>query len=77
LFRAAFHREHVLPFEFGEARVGQVERNGNARDAVGGEPLFGQPDVGAESEAFAIEFVQQTQGAVLKRRAADAQRQVA
>ena len=50
---AAFHFQHLRHLEPDQARVREVEGNGHAGNAVGGEPLVGEPEVRAEQQAAA------------------------
>ena len=50
---AAFHFQHLRHLEPGESRMGEVERDGDAGNAVGGEPLVRKPEVGAKQQAAA------------------------
>jgi hypothetical protein len=49
----------------------QVERDGNARNAVRGKPLFGQPDVRFETNASFIELAVETLDVWLEERTLD------
>ena len=50
---AAFDFEHLRAFELLEARMREVERDGDTGYAVGREPLCGQPEMRLESRARA------------------------
>jgi hypothetical protein len=47
---------HHAAFEPLEARMRQIERNRDARNAVGRKPFFGEPHVRTESDLAFIEF---------------------
>ncbi len=55
----------------------QVERDGDARDAIGAEPLGGQPVVRAEGDTPGGQFLMQLTDSGLQGRALDTQAQVA
>jgi hypothetical protein len=48
LGRAALDLAHLAALELRQPRVGEIERNGDARHAVGRVPFVGQPEVRAE-----------------------------
>jgi hypothetical protein len=50
---AAFDFQHLRELELGQPRVRQVERDGDARNAVRREPLVRQPEVRAERQVRA------------------------
>ena len=54
---ASLHLIHLSGLELGQARVGEVKGNGDARDAVGGKPLLGQPAMGPETQSPVLQFV--------------------
>src|SRR5687768_3879118 len=53
---AAFSLTHDAPFQTLEARMRQIERHGNARNAVWGKPFFGEPGMGLETDAAACKL---------------------
>src|SRR5262249_12611554 len=56
LHRAPLHLAHLAAFELREARVGEVERDGDARHSVRCVPLVRDPAVRAEDEVLALEL---------------------
>jgi hypothetical protein len=54
--RSAFYVLHLPFFEFLEARVGKVKRDGNARNGLGREPLARKPAGWPEAQAALLEF---------------------
>src|SRR5437868_1198537 len=54
---AAFHLQHLLPFELHQARMGEVKRNRDAGHAVWRKPLLRQPNMGFEADSAGIELV--------------------
>ena len=52
---AAFHIEHLTSLKPNEARVCEVEGNGESGHALGREPFFGEPYVWPEPKAAALE----------------------
>ncbi len=71
---AAFDLEHLTLFELFQPRMRQVERDGDTADAVGREPLVGQPVVRAEDELPLRELAVQGVDAFLELAAFDGQR---
>jgi hypothetical protein len=76
-FGAALDLEHLPAFEPDQSRMSKIERDGEARDLVGREPIFGQPDVGFEAQAARIQLFVKPRHNPLQSRAGDLQRQVA
>ena len=66
--RATLNLKHLFAFEFHEARMGQVKRNGNARHAVRREPFFRKPDVRLKPNAATIQFTVQPLDVRLEKR---------
>ncbi len=50
---AALHFEHLRELQFGQTRMREIERDGDAGNAVGREPLVREPEVRAEQQAAA------------------------
>jgi hypothetical protein len=69
----ALHFEHLATLECDEPGVRQVEGNGESRDAVGREPVRGEPDVGPEADPRALEAAREPVQTRLDRRAFDPQ----
>jgi hypothetical protein len=74
---AAFDFEHLPAFELPEARVGEIEGDGDARAAVGAEPFVRQPAVGAEGDAAEFELVVEAGDALLELGAFDLDAEIA
>src|SRR5262245_5159124 len=45
---AAFDLQHLAAFEPEQARMSQIEGNGNTRNAIWREPIVGEPEVWAK-----------------------------
>src|SRR5689334_2437096 len=56
LVGAALDLEHLAAFELHQARVCEVERDRDARDAVRREPLLGEPNVRFEANSARIQL---------------------
>ena len=52
----ALDLEHLVQFQFREARMGQIKRYGNPRHPIRSKPFVGQPTVGPEEELSGVEF---------------------
>ncbi len=52
----ALDLEHLVQFQFREARMGQIKRHGNPRHPIRTKPFVGQPTVGTEEELSGVEF---------------------
>ena len=72
---AAFHLEHLRVLELFEARMRQIEGNGDGRGAVRREPLVRQIEVQRKGEPAGLELLAQ-QGDPAGQRAFDPHRQV-
>src|SRR2546422_1064292 len=75
--RAPFDLEHLFAFKLHQARMCEVERNGDAGNAIGREPFFRQPDVRLEANAAGVELVVETFDMRLEERSSDLDRQIA
>jgi hypothetical protein len=53
---AAFHFEHLVQLELRQARMRQVERNGDPRHAVRCKPFVRQPVERPEHQAARVQF---------------------
>ena len=56
---AALHFEHLRELQLGQSRMREIERDGDAGNAVGREPLVREPEVRAEQQAAAGQFAVQ------------------
>jgi len=74
---AAFDFEHLAELEGFEARVREVEREGDGGGAGGGEPFVAEVAIGAEGDAAEGEFVVELAEAGLEFGAFDANAEVA
>src|SRR5207244_823243 len=52
----ALHLQHLRELEVREARMREVERNRDARHAVGGEPLVRKPEIRTEAQIARLEL---------------------
>ena len=77
LRRPALDLQRLFLLEPGQARVGQVERDGEAGHAVRAEPFPGQPGVGAELQAAAGQLGPELVQVRLERAALEGHPQVA
>src|SRR5262249_2583247 len=66
---AALHFEHLALFELFEPRVRQIERNGDAPNAVRGKPFVREPEMRTEHELSLRELVVQLVDARFERAA--------
>ena len=57
LVSAAFDLQHLFAFQLHQPRMRKIKRNRDARHAIGREPLFGQPNMGFESDAARVELI--------------------
>ena len=55
---AALDLEHHLALEAHQARMGEVEGDGDAGDVLRGEPLVGEPEVGPEAQVVLLELAE-------------------
>ena len=74
---AAFNFAHELTLEFHQARVSQIKWNRKTGNAVGREPLCGQPDVRLKANAAIVQLAVQTFDVRLDERAFDANGKIA
>ena len=74
---AALDLEHLVQLEAREPRVREVERNRDARHAVGREPLVGEPEVRPEDGAPRGELARELGDALLELGALDVQIEIA
>ncbi len=56
LGRPAFHFQHLSLFEFGQSRMSQVKRNGDAGHSVGSKPLIREPEMWTKLQAMFLQF---------------------
>src|SRR6266849_4290466 len=75
--RAAFDFQHLLSFELHQTGMRQIERNGEARYAVGRKPFRRQPDMGFETNAAIVQLAIEALNMRFKKRALDPDRQIA
>jgi hypothetical protein len=66
---AAFDFEHLIQLKFGETRVREIKRNGNAGDTIGGEPFIRKPEVRSKTQPSFIELSMELRDALFKRTA--------
>ena len=74
---AAFDLEHLRELELREPRMREVERDGDAGDAVRREPLVRQPVVRPERQAARVELGVELRDARLELGALDGQPEIA
>src|SRR5690606_24099335 len=74
---AAFDLAHHAPLQPHQARMSEIERNGDARYAVGREPLDRQPHVRPQNEAAALQTSQHVVPCALQSRIAQRQLEIA
>ncbi len=77
LVLAALDFEHLALFELLEPRMREIERNGDAADAVGREPFVGEPVVRMEHDLALREFLVEERDARRELAALDGERQIA
>src|SRR5213075_3569810 len=76
-FGAAFDFEHLSSLECGQARMGEIKREGDSAGAVGCEPAVGEPEMGAENDAALVELAVEAIDAVFQLGFGDADAKIA
>jgi hypothetical protein len=74
---AAFRLEHLGAFQPRQPGMGQVERDGRTRHALGRKPLLAEPEMRAKTDLSLLQFLGDPLDALPDRLAVESQAQVA
>src|SRR5687768_5010531 len=74
---AAFDLEHLIQFQFGKARMGQIERNGDSGHAIRRKPFLRQPKMRSEAQSSFVQLSVQLRDTLFKGTSFELQMEIA
>src|SRR5688500_5375438 len=74
---AAFDLEHLIQFQFGQARMGQIKRNGDSGHAIGRKPFLREPKMRSETQPSFVQLSIQLRDTLFKGTAFELEMEIA